>query len=142
LHWLFVLHSAPTGSSSVHAAALPQYSLDVQSASLLQPLLHTLLAELQPPMRHWSESSQGPSLGARPHLPSTGSQTPDWQMARPIGAVQVATRSGSFGNGVPLASFGRHMPSFSLHHLPLGHSLSSWQPLSHKPPLGSQTVPT
>ncbi len=136
-----MVHAVPTGSRSVHEPALPQYSLLEQSASLVQPLLHCWVLVLQPPRRHWSEFSQGLLPGVRPHLPSTGSQTADWHTMLPTAAVHVLTRPGSLGRGMPLAIFRTHMPALSLHHSVFGHSMSTRQPVLHRPLIGSQTVP-
>jgi len=84
---------------------------------------------------------QGPLPGARPHLSSAGSHTPDWQTLLAAASEQVATRAGSLGRGSSLASLGAHMPSLSLHHSVLGQSLSRRQPLLQRPLFGSQTLP-
>jgi len=74
-------------------------------------------------------------------LPSTGSHAPDWQTLLATCAEQVATRLGSLGSGSSLVSFGVHVLWLSLHQSLLGQSLSSRQPLLHRPLLGSQTLP-
>jgi hypothetical protein len=93
------------------------------------------------PVRHCSESSHGPSPGAKPQLLSAGSQTSDTHTALPTIELQVATRSGSVGNGVPFSSLCVHIPVVSLHHWILEQSLSEVQPATHAPEVLSQTLP-
>src|SRR5450432_4430760 len=138
------MHAAPFGSFTAHVPSLWQKSSVGQSGSVMQPAAHVMVAASQLPVRHWSVLAQEPSPGASPQALSFGSHEPDEQTRTPTSLVHVTTVDGADGNGVPLSSFGTHVPTAAgsaLHQSCGPQSLSTWQPDTHRPLAVSHRLP-